>query len=388
MQRPLAHALGLTLLLLAVGPARAEETLTLVARDPQGHGVLAQTQGKTVLIVSGTPEEMGAAHGKLLRDKVRLMLERSVYLIGGMDSLTSGTWFFDTIGEIQRRCGPHVPERFFRECDALSRAAGVTPEEGRWANLFPERFHCSGLAACRSATKDGRLLHVRVLDYTRDLNLQQAACIQVYLPEGRHAWMSLGYAGLIGSVTCMNAQGLAIGEMGYDGQGDWDGMPMTFLLRDIMERCATVEEAVEVFRTTPRTCDFAYVVSDKEQHMVALHATAKELHVYQPGEQVEGFPFIPQDTVLISAGSRLEHLGQRVKAAHGELDVARLQEIIRRPVTANSNLHNAIFAPETLELWCADAKRDTIASEEPYAHVSLAELLAFYEKQRRKPAAD
>ena len=262
----------------------------------------------------------------------------------------------------------------------------MTPEEGRRANLFPERFHCSGIGACKSATKDGRVLHVRVLDYTRDLNIQQAACVQVFIPDGYNPWMSLGYAGLVGSVTCMNAKGLSIGEMGHGGVGDWDGMPMTFLLRDIMERCSTVDEAVEVFRNTPRTCDFAYVVTDKNKNMVALHATAKELHVYQPGQQVEGFPFIPQDTVLVSGGDRFNHLSQRMKAAHGQIDVEKLQEIIKRPVAMNANLHNAIFAPETLDMWCADAKRDTVACDEPYAHVNLGELLKFYEQHRKESA--
>ena len=43
-----------------------------------------------------------------------------------------------------------------------------------------------------------------------------------------------------------------------------------------------------------------------------------------------------------------------------------------------SNLHNAIFAPETLDMWFADAGRHTPACDEPYAHVNLAELVQFY----------
>ena len=58
------------------------------------------------------------------------------------------------------------------------------------------------------------------------------------MPAGHNAWVSLGYAGIIGTVTAMNDKGVAIGEKGEGnaGEGDWDGMPMTFLLRDIMER--------------------------------------------------------------------------------------------------------------------------------------------------------
>jgi hypothetical protein len=385
-------AVRLSTLLIAIAaacPAMAAEQFQVVARDPAGHGLLCRTQGKLVLIVSGTPEQMGAAHGTLLRDKARLMLERTVYLAGGMSSLTSGDWFFDRIAEIQRRCSPFVPERFFRECDALSKTMGVTVRQGRDSNLFPERFHCSGIGACKSATKDGRVLHVRVLDYINDLNLQQGACVQVFLPDGYNAWISLGFAGFIGTITCMNEKGLAIGEMGNGGEGDWDGMPMTFLLRDIMERCATVHEAVEAFRNTPRTCNYWYVVTDKAKNMVAVHATAKELTVYEPGQQEEGSPFIPKDTVLISGGDRFKHLSQRMKQAYGQIDVEKLKEIIKRPVAMNANLHDAIFAPESLDMWCAVSGRHTVACDEPYAHVNLAELIAYYKKALTdKPAGN
>ncbi|MCD4728844.1 MAG: hypothetical protein K8R46_14390, partial [Pirellulales bacterium] len=48
------------------------------------------------------------------------------------------------------------------------------------------------------------------------------------------------------------------------------------------------------------------------------------------------------------------------------------------PVAMRSNLHNAVFAPETLEMWFADAGRNTPACDEPYAKVNLRELIEFY----------
>jgi hypothetical protein len=48
-----------------------------------------------------------------------------------------------------------------------------------------------------------------------------------------------------------------------------------------------------------------------------------------------------------------------------------------------SNLHDAVFAPETLEMWFADAGRSTPACDEPYAHVNLRELVDFYRRESR-----
>ncbi len=362
----------------------AGDAIQVLARDPAGHGLLCQTQGKTILIVQGTPQQMGTAHGTLLWQKARKLTEKVLYLVGGADSIHSGVWFLDRMKEIESRTLPHTPKRLLIECDALARAAGVSQRDGRYANLFPERFHCSGVAVRGRASKSGTVLHARVLDYMRDIHLQDAAVLVVFVPEGHNAWMSLGYAGFIGTVTAMNEKGLAIGEMGGRGEGDWDGVPMAYLLRDIMERASTVDEALEILRTSPRTCEYYYVLSDKSRNIAAVRADARQVTVLRPGQQHPEMPFVPEDTVLISGPGRAEALSARLQAHYGKIDVPTMIEIIKRPVAMSSNLHNAIFAPESLDIWFADAGRYTAACDEPYAYCNLNELVQFYEKTKQE----
>ncbi len=360
-----------------------ETAISVVARDPAGHGLLCRTQGKTILMVAGTPRQMGAAQGALLREPAQELTERVVYLVGGGDTLNSGTWFFDRMSEIERRTTPHIPPRFIEECNALSAAVGVSPRDGLYANLFPERFHCSGIALRGKATAGGRVLHARVLDYMRDIDLQRNAVVQVFMPEGRFAWISHGYAGFIGTVTAMNEKGVAIGEMGGRGEGQWDGMPMSLLLRDVMERAATADEAVAIMRAAPRTCEYYYVVSDRSGAIRGLECRPNEMKVLQPGQQDPRLAHMPEDTVLVSGEDRSKVLSQRVMENYGRIDVPKLVEIIKRPVSMQSNLHDAIFAPATLEMWCSDAGRNTPACDEPYAHVNLRELIEFYQRESR-----
>lgn len=379
----LALTLGLSVLARAGEPMAIE----LVARDPAGHGLLCRSQGKEIVLVAGTPEQMGSAHGALTREKTRMLIERVVYLVGAAHSARSDTWFFDRMDEIQRRTLPHIPERFLREIDALSLAAGVSQRDGRCANLFPELFHCSGVAVRGKATADGRVLHARVLDYMRDIHLQQGATVTVFQPEGHHAWMSLGYAGFVGTVTAMNEKRLAIGEMGGRGEGAWDGLPMSLLLRDVMERASTVREALEIVRATPRTCEYYYVLSDASRDILALYCTPENVEVLEAGQQHPLLPKVPDDTVLISGGDRAKVLSQRLQESFGRIDVPAMIEIIKRPVAMNSNLHDAIFSPETLEMWCADAGKTSVACDEPYARMKLDELIAFYRDHIQPPTS-
>lgn len=358
--------------------------LELLAQDPAGAGILVQTQGKRVLIVAGTPEQMGRAHGTLLAQDIRRLTERVLFLTGAIESIRSGTWFFDVLAEIERRTTPFIPERFLRECDAMSQEAGLSPREGRFANLFPERFHCSGVAVRGKATRDGRVLHARVLDYMTEIGLQECAVLIVFMPQGFNTWLSVSYAGFLGTVTAMNEKGLAIGEIGGNGVGDWDGMPMSFLLRQAMETCDNVEEALELLRNTPRTCEYYYVLSDRSGNLAAVHADSKQLTILRPGEQHPLLPPVPEDTVFISGGEHAKHLSRRLHEHFGQIDVPRMREIIKRPVAFDSNLHDAIFAPETLEVWFADATRDAPACDQPYAYVRLPVLVDFFHRMRAR----
>lgn len=50
--------------------------------------------------------------------------------------------------------------------------------------------------------------------------------------------------------------------MGGRGEGEWDGKPMAQLVREVMEKARTLEEAVEIMRTSPCTCAYNYVIAD------------------------------------------------------------------------------------------------------------------------------
>ena len=148
-----------------------------------------------------------------------------------------------------------------------------------------------------------------------------------------------------------------------------------------MERAATVDEALDILRNSPRTCEYYYVISDKSRAMAGVHADAGQMTVLRPGEQHPQLPLIPPDTVLISGEGRAEVLSERLQQHYGKIDVPTMIEIIKRPVAMSSNLHNAVFTPETLDMWFADAGRHTPACDEPYARCNLAELMRFYRQE-------
>jgi hypothetical protein len=176
---------------------KKEQTLEVVEKDPDGHGVLCNLGKKNILILDGTPQQMGAAQGNLMDDSTKKVVERVLYGVGAADTFRSGKWFIDVMDEVYSKTSPHIPPRFIEECKALAKSAKIPERDVLYANLFPERFHCSGVAVKGKATVGGKVLHARVLDYMRDIGLQNYAAVVVFMPEGKNAWMTLGYSGFI-----------------------------------------------------------------------------------------------------------------------------------------------------------------------------------------------
>ena len=342
----------------------------------EGKGRLEVHDGVRVLFLTGTPEEMGRQQGTLVKKEVHNLVDRILYGVGVGSSIAKGRWFFGEIEEAQSRLQKHMDPRYLAEMDAMSDAAGVTREEGRLANYFPELFHCSGFAVLGSATVDGRIYHGRVLDYLKGVGLEQNAAVIVCKPDVGNAWFNVGYCGFIGSVTAMNEKGISMGEMGGRGEGKWDGKPMAQLIREVMEKASTLDEALHILRTSPRTCEYYYVLADaKAKRAVGIKATPEIFETIEAGASHPQLPEVVKDCVLLSAGDRYTELTRRAKEGHGKFDAESARALMTRPVCMGSNIHSVLFAPDTLDVWVANADNENVASHTHYRKFNLGELL-------------
>lgn len=355
-----------------LGPATGQRKLLATT----GLGRLELWDSTRVMFLNGTPEEMGRQHGTLLKKEIRDMVDRMLYGVGVGSSFAKGSWFFGEMEQAQKRVAPFVPKRYLAEIDAMAVAAGVDVHEARLASFFPELFHCSGFAIFGNATVGGRLYHGRILDYMRGMGLEQNAVVMVYKPDQGNAWVNVGYAGFTGSVTAMNEKHIAIGEMGGRGEGNWDGKPMAQLVREVMEHADTLDQAIEIMRKSPRTCEYYYVISDgNTKRAVGIEATPAKFITVGPGEFHPQLTKPIKDTVLLSAGDRYEKLVERVQSNYGKLDANAAMALMEPPVAMKSNLHSVLFSPETLDFWVANADSKNVASHTRYTHYNLAELL-------------
>jgi hypothetical protein len=307
----------------------------------------------------------------------------------------------------------------------LAEGAEIPIEKIIALNLFPEMFHCSGITVFGNASKNGELYHARVLDYSVGKHLQSTAVLQVVEPAKGIAYLNVSYAGFIGSITGMNCEKIAIGEIGGLGYGSWQGIPMAFLLREILENASSIEEVKSILQASPRTCEYYYVFSDgKTNENIGVYATKNQLCYIEPSKtyaliapspiqenptfnrehdkcvlgdcRVENTPFQtllfendgrlamlfrkqPSDCLLLTGYPHPERypvLVHRILENYGSIDEKALIDIIKCPVARDSNLHNAIFKPSELKVWISHAgPNDEPACDQEYREWDLSSLL-------------
>ncbi len=352
------------------------------------HGELRWIGGQRVVLLAGTPEQIGRAHGELLKDEAQRCIDSVLYTFGTIQTIRTGRWFRRDLDAAYKRLAPHIPERHTRELRAMAAALNVDPRLAASLNVFPELFHCSGFALFGKATRDGKLIHGRVLDYMTTIGLQDAATTFIVSPRLKTPFANVGYAGFIGSVSGMNAMGISLGEMGGRGEGQWDGVPMATLMRRALEECGSLEQVMDLWKKSPRTCEYYYVFADgKKNRAVGVAATPESIEFVEPGQAHPLLGAGIEDAVVLSAGSRLKTLRERVQQRFGEFDAKLGQWLMSRPVAMQSNLHNVLFVPEDGVLYVANADHKRPAAECPYVKLNLYDLLESMDEFRPVAAA-
>lgn len=192
------------------------------AQTPSVNGFLRQIGDQKVLDLWGSNYEMGYAHGYMLADKIRDLID--TYMI---DVVAGG----DVLGYASRVALVDQHHAFCRE--SLNEIAGMLdgmkaskkglyiPRLGRniddrdikLFNLAPEYYAgCSSFGVWNRATANGTTILARNYDFFYDSqgNIIKNQMLITYRPTDRPRFVSIGWPGWIGVASGMNEHGISV----------------------------------------------------------------------------------------------------------------------------------------------------------------------------------
>jgi len=139
---------------------------------------------------------------------------------------------------------------------------------------------CTVLAVLPERTVDGRTIVGRNYDFFHDTSEDGATTYRTY-PQGRHA--SVGNCDIwVGREDGLNEAGLFVGQAAFFMPGLQPGFTFWFLLRLLLDRCATVGEGLELLHELPHAASWTYLLADRFGEAVVVEPTVEGIEVRYP----------------------------------------------------------------------------------------------------------
>lgn len=319
-----------------------------------------------------TFEEISGAFTGLIPKEVRKLLTKR-QLDNILDSVLDKAW---------NNMQPFVSNAEHEEMAGLAdglKAAGIKSidlKRIQRMHTLPDltETSCSALVACKSATIDGNVWQLRILDYGKGYGLEKRPLITVYhsTKKDERTFASIGWIGFLGLVTGVSERGVCISEMGFGNPPGETlaGEPMPFLLKRALRYSDCAKEAVSIIRSANRNNSYAYLVGDIYGNAFGLATSRENCTTYSINVETEvqtGKHILPMYDDVVYAGHFGVKQGNLVKEMKGNLGLEKLKEMSRE-IAMKSNLHVAIFNLTTGEFWVANRQGNKRAADCDYIH--------------------
>ncbi|MDY0004717.1 MAG: C45 family peptidase [Polyangia bacterium] len=392
---PLAHRAPLLAVLL--GASLAMPGLAACSDDDGPKGKVEMRDHVRIVWLRGTPYEMGLQHAELLREE---LAEGRQYV--GDDPLFSTMLEYARIVGLDQTAAEHSFEGIVEECQGLAEGTG-----GVWSLedclilnygdvvvevLKMEGIACSQFVASGTATVDGELLHGRNLDWWEVEIVEKYPVVFVREPKDRVPWVSVGFPANMSPYTGMNQAGIAVASnevsSPLETEVEREGRSNVQMVREVLERATTLEEAEAYLRSQDRASAEILVVSDGPgKKAAAFEMTAHSFearYLSADGVVYAANHFVHADMEAAqepeepgtSSWNRFERLRQLLEPGepgtyHGQLDPAKGIEILRdrynpttetyedatelngRTLATNGTMQSVIFLPAKGIMWLA-----------------------------------
>ena len=233
-----------------------------------GKGELRSIDGMPVLIVRGTPEEMGEQYGKLAIAGAPDLtgLHQRFLKDSGQEKNYAGILF--AASKLKSRFPAHIAT----EMEAAARASGREFSVLLFANTIADLssgMGCSTIVVEPARSESGKTLFGRNFDWLPTKGITDHTLIAVYKGEGKRAFAAVTVCPITGVISGMNDAGLAvtINEISIrrsldKSQFNWKGTPILMAFRRVLEECGTVAEAETLLRGRPRTTTCCLTLCD------------------------------------------------------------------------------------------------------------------------------
>lgn len=332
--------------------------------------------GMTVVYLTGTPYEIGFAHGKLCKNEI---MDAHQYCWDAYDKLKNtpdGKWL-----PLSRSLEKYIPEEYIAEMKGIADGSQIDYKKILFLNTISTISEGRGCFVFSYQDKDSKIITYRQGDLPTETFLYKKMLLYIIKPDRGHGFAALLNPGWVDGESGINEQGVTVAQNNISiEQTEWEVMPITLLSRYILQYSKTIEEAEQLLNKQKRFPVRLLSISTPNSAAVFEIANSDKARIdmeYGYLVAANHARKIPSQPVSGSSYSRLEYANQFLKKNSANMDISTGLELIRSNKISRRwqwGVHNRlsyIFSPSTLDFWIA------IAPDSNYLPASYGPFVGF-----------
>lgn len=284
---------------------RGETPVTVGNVTTLGPNRFVQGEGLNLLYLEGSPYCIGYANGVLTAPLMHAQEDAVMDLFHTHVKSRAARFLLRLFVIYANRDLPdYVLPRYQMEIAGLADGCpDVRPEEGPYFHRLLN-YHgaqdisylvmnnpllsggCTAFGAWGDTTGDGHLLMGRNFDWEAAEVFDRDRVLVFCRPDDGYAFASLSWGGMAGVVTGMNEAGLAIEVNGAPSDlPEGARTPTCFIVREVLEKASTIDEAVAIIRQRPSFVSAIFLVGSRaDERFVTVEKTARRTQVREAGD--------------------------------------------------------------------------------------------------------
>jgi hypothetical protein len=337
--------------------------------------------GITTVYLTGSPYEIGLAHGKLCKDEILTANKPFLDIYEKVSLDPQNKWL-----KLSRQLEKNIPEEYIEEMRGISVGADIEYDKILFINTLSTISMKNGCFAFAFTSPDRQIITLRQDDEDKYTNFHREMILYIVKPEKGLGFAAILTPGWVDGETGINEIGITVSQNNIGiKQKIWDVVPITILSRYMLQYSKTIDDIEKILdekKAYPGRLIFA---SSKDNASVFEFVNNEKARI----NMENGFLVlsnharrIPSKEIGRGSAKRLSYADKFLNEHIDDMNVEKAIELVRTPLISRANfwdsfrVHNRqsyIFSPSTLDFWIAipPDSNYTPASYGPYIGFNL-----------------
>lgn len=249
--------------------------------------------GFTIVYLEGDSFQIGYEHGYLLKKEIKDIYKN--YLLNTLLKKYAAfplkrffLWNYFKLKALSYQ--KYIPEYLKEELKGIAKGSGLSYSTILVMHTFLDTMRllrkskqCTNFVIMPPLTLENKLYHGRDLGFSPPDDLKNKLVIFFIKPKKGIPFVSISWPGICGVLSGMNMEGVSISETSVGtAEVSKKGVPLMFLLRDVIQNSQNLNEAIKRIISQKRICGYTITLAQKNDEAATIEVTSTRFQLFFP----------------------------------------------------------------------------------------------------------